>query len=182
MNNLFAFCVFVWIAGQVLSMAMSGRSGLATTSLTANLSATATSMTVQGTDGFLDADYVIIENERIRYTNRGSTTFTGLTRGSYDSTASAHASTTVVYNETTGLVNQLVGFNIVQTFANDGFFKGVAKFFTSFDNLAVSVANMLAWNYAFLEGNAVYLKYFLFYPISAAMILELLNRVFSRRK
>ena len=85
-----------------------------------------------------------------------------------------------VYNETTGFINQLVGFNIIQTFADDGFFKGVVKFITGFDNLLISIANMLAWNYSFLEGNAAYFKYILLYPITAAMLLYLILQVFRR--
>jgi len=184
MNNLLAFCVFVWIAGQILSFAVAGRSGLSSTQLTANLSATATTMSVQGTTGFLDSDYVIIENERICYSGLTAASFTGLTRGCHDSQAVAHSirpgSTVIVYNETTGFVNQLVGFNVVQTFANDGFIKGFLKSITSVPQFFVSIANMLAWNYSFLDGYAVYFKYLVLYPLSAAMILALVNLVFRR--
>jgi len=180
MNALFAFCVFLYICGQILSLNLEGSSGLATTHLTADLTSTATTASVQGTDGFLKSDFLIVENERICYSGKTSSSFTGLTRGCHDSTASSHSKNIRVYNETTGMVNQMVGFNVLQTFADDGFFKGVTKFITSFGHLFVSIANMLAWNYSFLEGNGVYIKYIMLYPISAAMILYLVNLVFRR--
>src|SRR3990167_8615114 len=48
-------------------------------------------ITVADTQFFLSAGYVKIDNEIIQYTGKTATTFTGLTRGSLGTTATAHA-------------------------------------------------------------------------------------------
>jgi len=55
------------------------------------ISATATSVTVDSTSGFPSEGRVIIDSEVMTYTNKTSTTLTGLTRGAEGTTAATHA-------------------------------------------------------------------------------------------
>jgi hypothetical protein len=63
------------------------------TTLTANIAnGTTTPIPVVSTNGFLSAGTLIIEDELIQYTGKTSTTFTGITRGVYGTSSSAHVS------------------------------------------------------------------------------------------
>lgn len=161
-------------------MFIEGEVGLATTSLTVPLSNSATVINVSGTDGFLDADFVTIDSEDICYTTRGDTSFSGLTRGCRNTDAEAHSVGKRVYNDTTGMINRVVGFNIIETLANDGFISGSIKLIASIGTVARSIAQMVIWDYSFLEGSLVWFKYIVLYPISAGLIIVLFQLVFRR--
>lgn len=62
----------------------------ALTWLTGNLATSGTTITVASTDGFASSGTVHIGDEAIAYTGKTSTTFTGCTRGTWDTTALAH--------------------------------------------------------------------------------------------
>ena len=63
------------------------------TTLTANIgNGTTTPIPVASTSGFLSAGALIVENEIIKYTGKTLTTFTGITRGAYGTSSSAHSS------------------------------------------------------------------------------------------
>lgn len=61
-----------------------------TTWLTAEISPTATTMSVRSTTGWPSSGYLWIDSECIAYTGTTATTFTGLTRGSLSSLAQTH--------------------------------------------------------------------------------------------
>lgn len=61
------------------------------TTLTANMTNNSTTpIQVVSTAGFLSAGALIIENELVQYTGKTATTFTGITRGVYGTTNTAH--------------------------------------------------------------------------------------------
>jgi hypothetical protein len=63
------------------------------TTLTANIgNGTTTPIPVVSTAGFLSAGGLIVQNEIIKYTGKTPTTFTGITRGAYGTSSSAHVS------------------------------------------------------------------------------------------
>lgn len=62
----------------------------ARTWLTADLGVSATTATVANTDGFASSGVIHINTEAIQYSGKTSTTFTGLTRGSWNTKAQAH--------------------------------------------------------------------------------------------
>lgn len=67
------------------------------TTLTANMTNTSTAaIQVTSTAGFLSSGAVLIDNEIIKYTGTTATTFTGITRGAYSSSTSAHTAGTYV--------------------------------------------------------------------------------------
>lgn len=68
-----------------------------TTTLSGALSDSATTITVGSTSGFPELNgRITINNEKIRYTHKSSTTFTGCTRGVEGTTAAAHSDTDTV--------------------------------------------------------------------------------------
>lgn len=180
MVNIMMFLGFIYLGGQIIGMISLGGSGLAATTLSQALTATSTTVNVRSTAGFLDADLIIIKEEFIRYTGRTSTSFTGITRGYQNTDAVPHPNGARVYNESTGIINLILGFNIVQTFADDGFIKGAIKSVTSVPKmLSHAVPKLIGFNYPFFEGPAVWLKYFFFASFGVGMIASLL--LFIRR-
>ena len=150
MNKLMVSFAFAWLLGQIISGALDGRSNLVVTRLTASMSKTSiAAVNVATTDGFPASGVVIIEGEIIRYTSLTPTTFTGIvTRGAFRSDASAHSADTRVYNETTGALQQSLGFNLAETLTNAGPFRiltALPGFFTT------AVARFVLWDYSFFS-------------------------------
>lgn len=167
MNKILVFFVFLFATFTLIS-ALIERSGIgfASTSLTASVTATDTSISVVDTTGFLDSDVLIIESEQVYYTGLTATSFTGLTRGYNNTSAKAHAKYVHVRNRDASLMNNLVGYNIGEAMATAGpvkIFIAAGAYFSAF-------ATALSWNYSFLDGNLGFLKYILFYPLSAGLI------------
>ena len=66
-----------------------------------NITATATTITVDDTTGFEDNGYLRIENELIHYTGKTATSFTGLTRGVGGTTAVTHNDNVAIFQDIT---------------------------------------------------------------------------------
>ena len=149
----FLFSVFTLISAITEKQGL----GFAATELTAAMTDSSASISVRSTDGFLDSDYVIIDSEYIRYTAKTGTTFTGLTRGYKDTNAASHNLNRPVRNNEASLMNTLAGYNIGEVMGESGplgIFIAPMAYFKVF-------ISMLAWNYSFLEGQMVILKYVL---------------------
>ena len=180
MTNLFMFFVFTFIAGQILSFMVDGSTGLGATELTANLTKTATTANVGNTDLFLAVDHFIVGEESICYGGKTDTTFTDLTRGCRGSSASAHGTGTRAYGEAAGLINQIIGFNLLQTLSQDGLIIGAAKVAVQLPGAVANVfTKLVMWDFVYLEGPAVYLKY-MFYSLSAGLVFSLALIVLRR--
>ena len=173
MQNLFIFFVFTYICGQILSFTIDGTTGLGATELAASMSKTATTATVHSTDLFLSADLFIIGDETICYSGKSDTTFTGLTRGCRGTSAASHSNQSRVYGEATGLINQVIGFNLLQTLSNDGLIVGGLKVAVQLPSaIARTFTKLVMWDFAYFEGPAVYLQY-MFFVLSAGLVLSL---------
>lgn len=175
--NLFIFFVFIFSTAGVLSAIIEGNTSLATTELTVDLTESATTMTVHSTQGMPSAGLVIIGAESICYTAITATTFTDLSRGEScrrSSKASTHSIGDRVYSEAPGVINTLVGFNIASAFSDGGvigFFKGGFETVRNLPNFLQAAARMIMWDYSFLTGPYVYVKFFLLWPLSAMFVL-----------
>lgn len=181
MSNWIVFFVGCTMALFILSSFMNGDPGIVTAQLTTALSETSTTVTVSDTTGFLDSDFVIIDNEEICYTTKTLTTFTGLTRGCRDTTPEAHAAGKRVYNDGTGFMNRMVGFNIIQSLANDGLISGSIKIVTSVPTIAKGFAQMATWDFPFMNmPGAIYFKYIVLLAVSSGLIFGLFQLVFRR--
>ena len=86
-------------------------------------------------------------------------------------------------NEAPGVINTLVGFDITSAFSDGGII-GLAKgIYTSAKNLPAflsAVARMVMWDYSFLDGGFVYIKYLILYPLSAGMVLSFVRLALGR--
>ena len=185
--NLLIFFVFSFISLTILSAIVDGHTGLETTNLTANLSETGTTMSVTTTDLFPSRDGIVqIENEIICYGGVTSTTFTDLSRGEdcrKHSVADAHVSGVQVMGQATGIINNLIGFDIATAFSDGGivgFVKGLWTTATMTPQWVVALFHMVLWDYSFLTGPFVYIKYLILYPLSAGMVLSILRLALGR--
>lgn len=141
---------------------------IGSTRLTASLSTTATTMTVDNTDGFLAHDYVIVGNETIRYAGKTDTTFTGLTRGYDGTTASNHTNGSSVYTTQTSVLNSILGFNVASTGASVG---NINMITFGWNVATQSIPRLIAWDFAFLrEGWMQYVR-LIFLIISGGLVL-----------
>ena len=175
--NLFIFFVMTFVSLGLLNAILEGNTGLASTNLTATLSEDATTMSVQRTQGFTGSGVLVVGDEKLCFTGSTANTFTGLTRGQQcrsDSAAASHAAGQRVYSESPGVINVLVGFDIASAYSDGGLFgfvKGTVKSVANLPAFMQAVAKMIAWDYRFLDGEYVYVKYLLLYPLSAGMVL-----------
>lgn len=184
--NLFIFFVFAFTASVFLGGVIQGNTGLATTSLASDMTETDTTATVNATQGFGTFGVIIIGNETVCFTGITSTTITGLTRGEdcrSHSKVSTHAVGDRVYSEGPGVINTIIGFDIASAFSDGGFtglVVGVFKSVVQLPTFVASIARMLMWDAAFLEGPYVYYKYFVLYPLSAGLVLSFVRLALGR--
>jgi hypothetical protein len=183
MNKLFGFFGFVYIACTIMSFAVEGQTGIAGSDLTAAITATSSTITVNDSSAFLDSDVLFIDEEEICYDTKtdATNTFSDLTRGCNGTTPSAHSNGTRVFSETSGVINSMVGYNVAQSLADDNFFQGVYHsmelvffFFTR------AVPKIIQWDYSYLEGNMVYLKFIIFYPLSMGLVISIAALILRR--
>lgn len=181
MANWIVFFVACTVAFSILAMFMDGNPGIVTAQLQTALSETSTTITVDSTEGFLDSDFVVLDLEHICYTSKTPTTFTGLTRGCQDTDASEHRVPNRVYNESTGFVNRVVGFNILQTLADDGLIRGGLEIVSSIPDIAKTFIKMAIWDFPFFNASGlIYFKYIVLMAVSAGLIFGLFQLVFRR--
>lgn len=172
-NKLMVFATFLFISFTLISFILEEEQGLAATRLTIAVDDNDTTFTVSDARGFFPIDFLLVGSEIVCYTAHTDTTFTGLTRGCKGTDASPHAVNTKVFNQATGAINQLVGFNIAETLSSSGIIRSII---TVPPMLGRAIPQLVMWNYSYLEGDVfgfplVYLKYIIFYPISAGFLL-----------
>lgn len=87
------------------------------TRLTADITDSDTTIPVTSTQGFADTGFINIELERIAYSSKTDTTFTGnfarpMVRGANDTEAAAHTDGTAVRTIESALLNNSMDYNI----------------------------------------------------------------------
>jgi len=166
----FTFFAFCFVCGQFLSGIMDGQTCFAVTYVSAPVTIDAVVVNVGSTTDFMDLDEIYIGSEKIRYTHKTTTQFRGLTRGIDSTTATAHNAGTKVKNETSNVVNSLIGYNIAATSSTYGTVQAMVGLGI---NLVKSLPRMIAWNYSYLEGQLAIIKYLILWPISAGFVFSL---------
>jgi len=177
MGKLFTFFLVIFSIGTVLSATMEQEVAFAATSLTSDISDSATTVSVASTADFLDSGYIWIGDERLQYTGKTDTSFTGVTRGIADEnneggTASGHNEGDKVFNEKANIINTMLGYNRMATRTEIGIME-YPMF--SWKILTVVIPKMIMWDYSFLEGDMVLLKYTLLYAISAGFLISFIG-------
>ena len=165
--TFFAFCL---ICGTFLSGVMEGQTAFAVTKTTIAAAANATSISVLSTTDFLDMDDIYWESEKVRYTSKTATQFNVSQRGLDGTEAVIHAAGVKVKNETTNVINSLLGYNVATTAATYGSFSAIVGLGW---NLLGSIPRMIAWDYRYLDGQMQIIKYLILWPISAGFVFAL---------
>jgi len=135
-----------------------GGGGLVATRLDGALNSTDTTVDVDSTDYFVETGVLIIGNEKLSYAATTATSFTGCTRGFEDTTAASHVDNTIVYSEDIGIMNYALNYDIASVVSTSGVLSVVVipiKFFT------VTIPKIAMWDYGFLSGQMIYLRYIL---------------------
>jgi len=143
--------------------------GLAATKLDGALSNNATTINVESTVGFLTADAIVIEEEKVTYTGKTATSFTGCTRGYQATDAMTHEDGRFAYTLSTNILNQSLGFNIMSTGATVGV---VSVIGLTWNFMWEALPNLVIWDFAFLQGQMVILRVILM-AVSIGLIVTL---------
>jgi len=111
------FMGYMWVVVCLAGGILQGIVPQASTSLTASISATDTTITVTSTEGFRSPGILIIDGERIAYYKKTATTFSGtfwkpLSRGASGTTATTHSPGASVRMPETALINDALDYNI----------------------------------------------------------------------
>jgi hypothetical protein len=167
----FSFFAMCFAIGTFLSGIMESRSAFAVTHLTTAVSATeVASFEVASTDDFIATDSIFVEDEEILYAAKDATHFLVITRGVGDTNAVTHDVGAKVKNEDSNILNNLLGYNVAATASTYG---SASAFVGLMWNMLKSIPKMIAWDYSYLQGQLVLLKYLLLWPISAGFVFSL---------
>lgn len=170
---MFTICTYLASIGE-------GGGGIASSRLNGAVTSTAVVITVDKTTDFLAADalhpaYVQIENEIVSYTGKTATQLTGVTRGVADpqtrraTTAVAHADRLKVKTLAVQAIDNFMGYNITTSNASFGAYDAL----TFGAHLFTNLPKFLAWDYSFLQGQLIMLKFFVLYPLSCAFVFAI---------
>ena len=169
-TKMFTFFAFCFVAGTLLSGIMEGETAFAVTTLTANVTASDNVIMVANTFDFLDLDDVYVESEVIRYTSKNGTTLLGVTRGLSSTEAVAHEAGSKVMNESSNVINNLLGYNVATTAATYGTVSAIVGLGW---NLLRAIPRMISWDYSYLGGQLAMIKYLILWPISTGLVFSL---------
>ena len=190
-TNLFMFFVFATLCAAILDSVMGGTTGMSTTNLTANLSATGTIANVQNAEFFEPAPAVVtIGDELMCYQGKTNSTLTGLIRGTrcgsdakLASDVTEHLSGRRVYSEAPGMFNEIIGFDIASNFSEGGFsgaIRGAVSTIRLAPEFIAVLARMIMWDFSFLDGPYVYVRYLVLGALSGGLVLGGIKLVLGR--
>lgn len=168
----------------ILVGVMAGGSGIVTTYLAENLTATDTTISVVSTEDFLETpveeyqDFIQIESERIWYTGTTNTTFTGCTRGYDDTEATSHDAGHKVYSRRAANINNTLGFDMVALQDQLGWATILAIPFMFFIRTIPEVIKMST---TLLTGDLAILSWF-FYAMVAGFVVTLAMSIIGSRR
>lgn len=168
MGKLLAALIFLFIGSTMLSAIMEGGGGVLAVELSQDILAGNTTIPVSSTTDFLDSDYIYIGNEKIAYSGKTSTTFTGCSRGVAGTTATAHSAESMVYTDGASVVNDALGFSVEATADSMGWW---ATLTIPFKLLFHTIPRILVMNYSFLVGTLGVIGYFIAGTWGASLIL-----------
>ena len=152
MSKLIAFFMLLFFVATILSAAMEGSGGVNSTRLTADVTTVATTFNVASTDGFLKAGYLTIGNEKVRYSNKTATTFTGITRNWADTSAASHSRNSKVYNNEAQVINSILGFDVASTGSTVG---SVSLPLAVKNFVFITVPRLVTWDFSWLRSDGM---------------------------
>jgi hypothetical protein len=159
MNKALAGFMLFYLINILVGGVLEGGGGMASTRLTLGESAIDVTIDVADTTSFLKSDYVVIANEKIRYTNKTDTTFTVPAtngRGYSGTIATVHPVGAMVYSPESNMINGILGFNVASTGTTVGAID-VGLIFNHF--WTQTVPRLITWDFPQLKiGWMVYLR------------------------
>ena len=175
MNKIIVAFAMWFFIGSILSGVMEGGGGIAATRLTIPHIDGVTTLTVASTEGFLQSSHVVVRNEKIRYTGKTATTFTGCTRAWDNTVASAYESRTRVYSSEASVINYALGFDVASTGATVGMMYIPTVLYNFF---FTTLPRMILWDYSWLKVNSwLQLLRYVFMVISIGFLVYLAYQV-----
>ena len=164
-----------FLIGSILSGVMEGGGGINATRLTIDHTDVVTTLTVANTEGFLQSSHVVIQSEKIRYTGKTDTTFTGCTRGWDNTIANAYDSRTNVYSSEASVINYALGFDVASTGATVGVMYIPTVLYNFF---FTTLPRMILWDYSWLKVNSwLQLLRYVFMVISIGFLVYLAYQI-----
>ena len=139
-----------FVIAQSCSATLEGFQGVVATRLDGAISETATTITVDDTQGFPSTGVLIVDQEKMTYLSTTATTFVGVTRGEFGTTGQAHPDNRIVFDTASGVVNEAVSFNIAQTITNSG---PIQALITLPGFIGTVIAKLVVWDYSFFYGD-----------------------------
>ena len=153
------FILFVHIGVDFIGISLSGSQPLVSTAMSAAVTETSATIPVSSIVGFSPSGWLFIEGEAMEYTAVATTCpapyaaepdcFTGVTRGLDQTKAAEHSASARVYNETTGLVNNLATFESRTTIDGFGENEGTIAKVRGISNF---IFHAVTWDYPMFEG------------------------------
>ena len=188
---LFMFFVFATLCAAILDGVMGGTTGMSTSILTTDLSATGTTANVQNATFFEPAPAVVtIGDEVMCYSGKTDITLTGLTRGKRcasnartTSVVAEHLAGRRVYSEAPGMFNEIIGFDVAASFSEGGFsgaIRGVVSTIRLAPEFILVLGRMVMWDFSFLTGPYVYVRYLVLGALSGGLVLGGIKLVLGR--
>lgn len=125
-GKVIMFMGWMWFVVCLIGGVLAGVNPTLSTQLTADITATDTTITVTSTRGFPETGVIVIGDEKIAYHATSATTFEGsflrpIVRGANDTTADAHVSGDSVRTLENALLNNSLNYNIALLSDSSGF-------------------------------------------------------------
>lgn len=190
--------VMLFVGGTVFSYMVDGRSGIGSTETTAFVGVGYWAIPVASLSGFVPEVYgethVVLEEkaelsvgeERMDYVAgvyvNGDSYYTCQSPARLTLPApcifvqrtdpAEHSPGTTVQNEAAGALNEFIGF---RTAERDTVVGTLTFPFQMVGAIGAFLGKVLLWDWNFLEGNAVYVKWFLLWPLSAMTVFAIIR-------
>ena len=151
MQKAIAFMIFVWLFVIIAGGIVQGSSVIGATRLTADIDEDDDVIPVVSTEGFADAGFVQILDERIRYSSKTDTTFKGtilvqpLVRGAEGTDAAAHTTGEIARTVESFMLNSSMGYKLAVLSDSSGILAFVTIPFAFISLLATFLVLPLSW-------------------------------------
>lgn len=178
MAKAIAFMLVAYLIMAVGVGILAGGGGVSATDLTLAVDDDDVTLQVTSTSGFATADDVVLGGEKIAYTGKTATTFTGCTRGYGGSTPAAHSVGATVYSTSANVINSAMGFNVASTVDSMGMWSILvipAQF------LVFTLPHLLMMPYQLFSGDLMLIAIFLVLVQVAIGIVIALQVLGARR-
>lgn len=178
MNKLIVFFLVMLIGCSILGSILKGGGGVVATPLTSDIDAEVTTIPVESTTDYLGTDYVRIDSEKILYTGKTATTFTGCTRGHDGTDATAHPEGALAYTPDASAINYALGFNIAAMQDSMGVIAFLAM---PFNFMFITMPRIVRVNMSFLTGGLAFIGW-IWFAMAAGFILTLALSIIGGRR